>query len=116
MLCCAFIRRHKLDTSYRYLARRAKRANNMWARLVLRGSTARRLFWYGLLQLAFTLATLLAFIPTYYSFHLAFAWQAVKFGLPLYYGGKYLCERHVKVRPSRLGADGCCCCYCFSEV
>ena len=45
---------NKLDTSYRCLARRAQRANNVWARIVLQGSTARRLVMYGLLQLAFT--------------------------------------------------------------
>lgn len=52
------VRRHivsrKLDTSYRCLTRRAARSGNVWARLVLRGNTARRLAAYGLLQLAFT--------------------------------------------------------------
>ena len=47
VLCGRLIKRCKFDTSYKCLARRARRANNVWRRLVLRGSTARRLFWYG---------------------------------------------------------------------
>ncbi|KAL4427859.1 hypothetical protein ABPG75_001948 [Micractinium tetrahymenae] len=77
---------HKLDTSYRCLTRRAARAGNVWARLVLRGSTARRLAVYGLLQLAFTVGALLLFLPTYFSPQLALLWQAAKFLLPMWYG------------------------------
>lgn len=58
LLVQVLVRRHiigrRLDTSYRCLTRRAARADNVWARLVLRGGTARRLAAYGLLQLAFT--------------------------------------------------------------
>lgn len=50
----------------------------------------------GLLQLAFTVATLVAVLPTYFSFHAALAWQFFKFLLPVYYGAKYTCERLVK--------------------
>jgi hypothetical protein len=71
-----------LDTSYRCLTRRARRARNVWARLVLRGSTARRLAVYGVVQLAYTAGTLLLFLPTYHCRALAFAWQAAKFLVP----------------------------------
>jgi hypothetical protein len=54
VLARRYICQHKMDTSYRCLTRRAQRANNVWARIVLRGSTHRRIFFYGLLQLAFT--------------------------------------------------------------
>jgi hypothetical protein len=54
VLARRYICQHKLDTSYRCLTRRAQRANNVWARIVLRGSTQRRIVFYGLLQLAFT--------------------------------------------------------------
>ena len=50
----------------------------------------------GLLQLAFTVATLVAVLPTYFSFHAALAWQFCKFLLPIYYGAKYTCERLIK--------------------
>jgi hypothetical protein len=72
--CGPLIRRRRLDTSYRCLARRAARADNALARLVLRGSTARRLALYAALQAAFTVAALLAAAPTYYSWHAAFVW------------------------------------------
>ena len=54
VLARQYICQNKLDTSYRCLTRRAQRANNVWARIVLRGSTRRRILFYGLLQLAFT--------------------------------------------------------------
>lgn len=54
VLARGHIVRRRLDTSYRCLTRRAARADNVWARLVLRGGVARRLVAYGLLQLAFT--------------------------------------------------------------
>lgn len=47
-VCCeGHIQRNGCDTSYRCLARRAKRAGNGLARLVLRGSTNRRIAVYG---------------------------------------------------------------------
>ncbi|EFN58064.1 hypothetical protein CHLNCDRAFT_142330 [Chlorella variabilis] len=90
-----YVRDNNLDTSYRCLTRRARRTGNIWARLVLRGSTARRLAVYGLIQLAFTgtLGTLLLFVPTYSHRSLACAWQAVKVLVPVFYGCKYQCER-----------------------
>jgi hypothetical protein len=51
----------------------------------------------GLVQFAFTLATLLAFIATYYLPQLALAWQVCKFAFPVYHGSKYTCERMIKV-------------------
>lgn len=100
VMCGGLIKRCNLDTSYKCLARRARRANNIWSRLVLRGSRARRLFWYGLLQFAFTAITLLVFVPTYYSAHLALAWQVCKFVFPLYHGAVYTCNRLLKAPPS----------------
>lgn len=90
LLVQVLVRRHiigrRLDTSYRCLTRRAARADNVWARLVLRGGTARRLAAYGLLQLAFTVCTLLLFLPTYFSPRIACLWQTAKFMVPVWYG------------------------------
>lgn len=91
-----YIQANNLDTSYRCLTRRARRAGNIWARLVLRGSTARRLAAYGLVQLAFTALTLLLFIPTYHCTALAVAWQALKVLVPVYFGCKHQHERLYK--------------------
>lgn len=88
--------RDKMDTSYRCLARRASRAGSPLSRLILRGSTGRRVAMYGALQLAFTVGTLAAFVPTFYSWHAAFIWQVFKFALPVYYGAIHLCQRAVK--------------------
>lgn len=91
------IRRDNLDTSYKCLARRAARANNFLARLVLQGKLRRRLFLYGLLQAAYTAAALLVVaVPTYYSWHLAFLWQVTKFVLPVHYGARHLFSRLIK--------------------
>ncbi|KAL4442073.1 hypothetical protein ABPG77_011334 [Micractinium sp. CCAP 211/92] len=86
VLARGHIVRRRLDTSYRCLTRRAARADNVWARLVLCGGVARRLVAYGLLQLAFTVCTLLLFLPTYFSPRLACLWQAAKFLVPVWYG------------------------------
>ncbi|GAB4818299.1 hypothetical protein N2152v2_005345 [Parachlorella kessleri] len=51
-------------------------------------------------QFAFTAITLLVFVPTYYSAHLALAWQVCKFVFPLYHGAVYTCNRLLKAPPS----------------
>lgn len=76
LLCRRLIVQHGYETSYSCLARRAAKTNNFWNRLVRRGSVARRLAMYGLLQLAYTLLTLLVFLPTYLSFPIAVLYQA----------------------------------------
>lgn len=92
VLCHRIIKAGKYDTSYLTLSRRARRANNVWYRLV-QGTPARRLILYGLLQLAFTLVTLMIGAATYSSFALGTAWQAIKLIAPLYYGARHQCER-----------------------
>ena len=64
-----------LDTSYNCLARRAARTNNIWNRLIRRGSVARRCAMYGALQLAFTCVALAVFLPTYFCYPLALIMQ-----------------------------------------
>jgi hypothetical protein len=71
----SFILHNGYETSYICLARRAAKNNNFWNRLVRRGSTTRRLLLYGGLQLLFTVICCTVFLPTYYSFPLAFAYQ-----------------------------------------
>lgn len=95
-----------LDTSYRCLTRRARRARNVWARLVLRGSTARRLAVYGAVQLGYTAGTLLLFLPTYYFPALAFAWQAVKFLAPGEEGSTR-CSQAASAIPAACGDLAC---------
>ncbi|KAL6784644.1 hypothetical protein ACKKBF_B02630 [Auxenochlorella protothecoides x Auxenochlorella symbiontica] len=72
------------DTSFRCLSRRAKRAGNLLAAVVLHGSVARRVVVYGLLQAVFTLSTLALAQPSLTSFPVACAWQVAKFALPLW--------------------------------
>jgi hypothetical protein len=50
----------------------------------------------GAFQLVYTLASLVAFLPTYYSFHAALAWQAIKFFVPIYHGAKYMGQRLIR--------------------
>ena len=91
------IRKDNLDTSYKCLARRAARADNLLARIVLQGKIRRRVFLFGLLQAAYTSAALLVLaVPTYYSWHLAFLWQVTKFVLPVHYGARHLFSRLLK--------------------
>eukprot|EP00775_Hariotina_reticulata_P009226 gene9226-9391_t len=85
----SFILRHGYDTSYTCLARRAAKTNNVWNRLVRKGSIMRRCAMYGALQLAFTVICCLVFLTTYFCFPLAFLLQVVKFVFPIYYGSKY---------------------------
>ncbi|EFJ47524.1 hypothetical protein VOLCADRAFT_105085 [Volvox carteri f. nagariensis] len=96
------------DTSYRALARRAQRANSPLNSLVRRGSVARRLFMYGLLQFLFTLVTQALAVTTYHSFVAATAWQVVKFVVPLYLGACHQCQRlpvqQLRAAAARLGA------------
>lgn len=75
MLLRRFILAHGYETSYTCLARRAAKTNNVWNRLVRRGSIGRRICVYGGLQLAFTLISCSVFLPTYFSYGLAVALQ-----------------------------------------
>lgn len=70
-----FILAHGYETSYTCLARRAAKTNNVWNRLVRRGSIGRRICVYGALQLAFTVISCSVFLPTYFSYGLAVALQ-----------------------------------------
>lgn len=85
----SWILKHKYDTSYSCLARRAAKTNNFWNRLVRRGSPLRRCFMYGLIQLAFTFLSLVWVNAIYHSFALGCVWQVLKVGIPLYYGSQY---------------------------
>jgi hypothetical protein len=75
VLARRFILARGYDTSYTTLARRAAKTNNVWNRLVRRGSVARRVAVYGALQFAFTLICTLGFLPTYFSYWAAMAFQ-----------------------------------------
>ena len=75
MLMRGYILRHGYETSYTCLARRAAKSNNIWNRLVRRGSITRRICMYGLLQLAFTVICCTLFLPTYFSFWAALVYQ-----------------------------------------
>jgi hypothetical protein len=47
-ICCrGFIQRHKYQTSYSVLAKRAAKQNNVWNRIVRRGRPARRICMFG---------------------------------------------------------------------
>lgn len=70
-----FILRRGYETSYTCLARRAAKTNNFWNRLIRRGSALRRVSMYGALQLAYTLICCVVFLPTYFSYPLALAFQ-----------------------------------------
>jgi hypothetical protein len=75
VLLRGFIIRHGYETSYTCLARRAAKTNNVWNRLVRRGSITRRICMYGALQLAFTVICCGVFLPTYFSYWLAITFQ-----------------------------------------
>jgi hypothetical protein len=60
---------------------------------VRRGSVARRITIYGLLQLAFTVISIAAFLPTYFSYELAVIFQIVKIWFPIFYGSRHQCEK-----------------------
>lgn len=93
-VCCQHcIKKHGYETSYSCLAKRAAKTNNVWNRIVRKGCKARRLCMFGGIQLVFTLACLLLFIPLYHSFYLSCIWQVVKFAVPVYYGSRYQCEK-----------------------
>ena len=47
VLLGSYIKSHGFHTSYSSLAQRAKKANNIWSRLVLRGRPARRVCLFG---------------------------------------------------------------------
>jgi len=53
----------------------------------------------GLIQLAFTVFTVLLSWPMYHSYRLSLLWQVVKIGVSLYYGSRMQCQ----VLPDRLG-------------
>lgn len=93
-VCCQhYIKKHGCETSYSCLAKRAAKTNNVWNRIVRKGCKARRLCMFGGIQLVFTLACLLLFIPLYHSFCLSCIWQVVKVAVPVYYGSRYQCEK-----------------------
>lgn len=78
VLLRGFIVRNGYETSYTCLARRAAKTNNVWNRLVRRGSITRRICMYGALQLAFTIICCSVFLPTYFSYWLALTFQVGK--------------------------------------
>lgn len=47
VLLGSYIKSHGFHTSYSSLAQRAKKANNIWSRLVLQGRPARRVCLFG---------------------------------------------------------------------
>ena len=47
VVCSRYIQQHQYDTSYRCLARRAAKTNNILNRIVRRGSAGRRVCMYG---------------------------------------------------------------------
>lgn len=91
----------ELDTSYRHLSKRARKANNFLHRLVNRGSTRRRLFLYGMIQLAYTVLTMGLAMFMFGSYHLTAAWQIVKLTWGMWQGSKY----QVDVLPKKMLKD-----------
>jgi hypothetical protein len=53
---------------------------------------ARRVTFYGLVQLCFTVISLAAFTPTYFSYEVAVIYQIIKILFPLFYGSRHLCQ------------------------
>mmetsp|Transcript_36962 Transcript_36962/g.95863 ORF Transcript_36962/g.95863 Transcript_36962/m.95863 type:complete len:460 (-) Transcript_36962:215-1594(-) len=94
-----FIRDNQFQTSYTMLAKRAARSNTFWHKLVRQGTPMRRISMFGLIQLAFTVFTVLLSWPMYHSYRLSLLWQVVKIGVSLYYGSRMQCQ----VLPDRLG-------------
>ncbi|KAK9835776.1 hypothetical protein WJX74_007661 [Apatococcus lobatus] len=91
--CRGIILRNKFETSYSTLAKRAAKSNNFWNRLVRKGSKARRVVMYGLLQAVFTVVFLAFALPLHRFFWVGCLWQVVKIIVPVYYGSRYQCER-----------------------
>mmetsp|Transcript_8258 Transcript_8258/g.51405 ORF Transcript_8258/g.51405 Transcript_8258/m.51405 type:complete len:385 (+) Transcript_8258:281-1435(+) len=91
----------ELDTSYRHLSKRAKKANNFLHRLVNRGSTRRRLFLYGMIQLAYTVLTMGLAVFMFGSYHATVVWQIVKLTWGMWQGSKY----QVDVLPKKMLKD-----------
>ncbi len=81
------IKRRGWDTSYNCLARRAAKSNNIWNRLIRRGSVHRRCLMYGALQRGFTVGALVAFLPTYFWYPAAVLMQVGGLVLGLVSGG-----------------------------
>jgi hypothetical protein len=94
VLMRAFILREGYDTSYTCLARRAAKNNNVWNRIVRKGSALRRCAAYGALQLAFTVASVVGLaLPAYLLGPRAGALvQLAKVAVPLWYGARWQCE------------------------
>ena len=93
VLLKSYIQKNHLDTSFKCLARRERRKNSIWSRLVLSGSTNAQILKFGIFQTLFTLGTLILFIPTYFSWHVAFLYQTAKFLIPTYFGARHMCTR-----------------------
>jgi hypothetical protein len=106
LLCGRFIVAHRYDTSYRALARRVAAVDNVWNRLVRRGSVPRRLAMYGALQAAFSAAWLVVAlaVTSYYPLHLA--WQAAKTAVPLWFGALHTFDRAPRRAAARVLAAG----------
>jgi hypothetical protein len=92
--CRGLILRGGYDTSYRCLARRAAKNNNVWNRMVRKGPPLRRCLAYGGLQLAFTvLSVVLLAAPAYWlGPRVGALVQVAKVAVPLWYGARYQCE------------------------
>lgn len=88
-----YIQRNHLDTSFKCLARRERRKQSIWSRMIFAGSTRDQIVKFGVFQMLFTLVTLLLFIPTYFSWHVAFLYQTAKFMIPTYFGARHMCTR-----------------------
>lgn len=93
ILCRDLILRDGYDTSYRCLARRAAKNNNVWNRLVRKGGALRRCAAYGALQFAFTVASVVGLAaPAYLLGPRAGALvQVAKLATPLWYGALFQC-------------------------
>lgn len=48
---------------------------------------------YGVLQLAFTIIAICAFLPTYFCYHAALIYQVIKLWFPIYYGSRHQCVK-----------------------
>jgi hypothetical protein len=89
----SYILHHKLETSYRGLATRAKKSDNWLHHFIRRGSAMRRISLFGGFQLAFTLVSMVIGIASFNSFKMGVIWQVVKFGAPLWYGALYQTQK-----------------------
>jgi hypothetical protein len=93
VLLAGYVKRHAgaLDTSFLCLRRRERRKGDasVWNRLVFTGSRLRQVALFTCVQTAFTLASLLVFVPSYLYWWVALAFQCVKFAIPLHFGAEY---------------------------